>query len=122
MKTNYVPSACKGKDAKFKGSVVLRVPTIDERMQYLVDADMNVDTDEEGKPGGSMLDKAKTQLALLKLSYGHYEKVDIERVRDKKKYKSLDDLRYDSECQGLLVDVANKIAAGFSLGNESGRS
>jgi len=120
MNTEYTPKPCTGNDAKFKGSVVLRVPTIDERLEYMADAEVPDASDLEA---GNVDQKqaVRSQLKLMKLSYDHYVKVDIKRVKDKKHYQEVDDLRYDSECQSILQDVANKIVAGFSLGNSEGR-
>ena len=119
MNTEYVPKQCEGKDAKFKGSVVLRVPTVDERLEYMAESEIPDVKDNE-----SLDQKAavRSQLKLMKYSYEHYVKVDITRIIDKKKYSSVEDLRYDSECQSILQDIANKVVAGFSLGNEQGKN
>jgi len=118
MNIEYVPKACQGEGALFKGSVVLKVPSLEDRLGYLASIEELDELGGENKRS-SML---KAQIKLLKFSYEHYVKIDLTRLSDTKHFSNLDDLRLDRDCQAILQDVSGKITEGFVLGKELGQS
>ena len=48
MKVNYTPKVCQGDDAKFEGSIELKMPTFDQRFQYMEECGFELD--EDGNP------------------------------------------------------------------------
>lgn len=116
----YTPAPCMGDDAKFKGEIVLKLPAYEERLEMLADhPELLEDSQQSGskkKQNMSAL-QMKTVLAMVKWSYNYYNKVDLVRLADKKKFTSLDDLRYSNDTQAIIQDVAVKLAQGFELGN-----
>jgi hypothetical protein len=129
MKTYvYKPVQCSdqtGQDgeitpATFSGEVVLKVPAYEQKLEMLVAHPEMMDEDLGKKKKGSSkvsLSEMRTVLAMVKWSYEFYQKVDLVRLSDKKKITSLDDLRYDAGCQGIIQDVAARLSQGFELGN-----
>lgn len=122
MKATYKPRPCReseGTKPEYTGDVVLLFPTYDERMEFIIDhpevEDFDKEPDETDKE--LKLIRMKFMLEAVKWSYKYYEKVDIVRVRDKKQYKSLDDLKYDPSAQIILIDIATALQGDFSQGN-----
>ena len=114
----YVPSQCKGDDATFKGCVVLKTPSIEERMEFMIKmADYDNPTEDEPtiKRQAALIKKS---LEMMKMSYQYYVKIDLKRIKDDKKFKTLDEMRYDPDCQRILQEISGKIVEGFHLGNE----
>jgi hypothetical protein len=115
MKTiNFVPSACVEQTneagekipANFSGSITLRKPTFDERMQLAEES--GLDIDDEGKATVT-----KNRFAILRkmvaFSKQFYETTDLKRVDGSEEYKSFDDLSQDAECADILIEAANRI-------------
>lgn len=113
MHKTYTPGPCKGDDAQYEGQVVLKVPAYEERLEMIAD---HPEILEQGKGGEDPISRMRTVLAMVKWSYNFYEKVDLKRRSDGHSYKCLDDLRFDMGCQGIIQDVAVKLAQGFELG------
>ena len=70
--TVFKPEACQGKDAKFKGEVVLKQPSYEERLEIAGDESMQLASSSE-----SQAEKLKGVIALTKWSYQFYKKVVI---------------------------------------------
>lgn len=110
----YTPAPCKGDKAEFSGQVILNVPSYEERMEIMLEADMlSVSQDEAG------VDKAKSlkmMMEMVKASYRFYKKVDITHKPSKTKFDSLDDLRYSPKGAAILNDVATYLLNADGLG------
>lgn len=118
MFKTYTPQPCKAKNAKFKGEVVLKIPSYEDRLEMIAENPEILEAagqDQENKSGISTKN-LKIMLAMIKWSYKFYEKVDITRSKDGKRFDSLDCLRYDKECQDIIQDVATQLSQGFELG------
>lgn len=124
MEVAYTPAPCEGKDAKFKGMVVMRPLSYDERADLMLETGM-----ADLMNGGESLEEVaqnqnKQYLGIMsklaKASYPQYVKVDIKGLENKRDYKSVDDLKYDPDAQAIIQDVAMKVALGFKMGNASG--
>lgn len=123
MEIAYVPNPCKGDKAKFEGSVVMKAPSYEERVELMLDANfsefVNAKIDDMDNLKQDKTKFLKCMLQLVKKSYDYYVKVDIKEKGGKKThYKSLDDLRYHKECADILQDVAMQLVNGFSMGND----
>lgn len=110
MEKKFIPPACIGEGCLFEGHVILKVPSTDERLEYLDKCGFGL----EGT--ASKRDQLKMQAELLKVSYPHYISVDIKRKEDGYQFKSLDELKYDSSCSVILTEVASALLNGFTLG------
>lgn len=105
MDVLFTPSVCSGERKTFTGALVLRVPTFDERYQYMEECGVVGET-----VGIGAIRKA------VKLSAPHYVKVDLKRDEDGKVFSSFEDLAMDSGCDSILIEVSTKILNGFRLG------
>ena len=112
----YVPSAAKGKSAKFKGSVVLRTPSIMDRYRLMGMANLQ-------NVNGSLTVSENTSgqlhyiTKMIEESKPFYQKVDLEHIPSKKKFKSFDELAHDPNCDNIVIEIASNLVNGFRLGN-----
>ena len=117
----YTPTPCEGDEALFKGEVVLRLPSYDERMDLLIDNPdffADEDTPKPKKKSAKMqIEDLKKSRAVCKWSYQFYKKVDIKRKSDGYHFKSLVDLKASTDCVSIIADIANRLSIGFDLGN-----
>lgn len=105
--------------ATFSGTVVLRKPYYEERLELSANPDVidminqeKKDDDKKMTPG-----QMKTVISMVKWSYPFYVKVDLKRLKDGAHFESLEMLRYDPTCGPILQDIAMKLSYGFELGN-----
>jgi hypothetical protein len=116
MKTiKIVPTVCKGEDATWEGSVTLRMPTFDEKFDYL--EKLQVSVSEDGTVEGSQNQKLKSIREMVRLSKEHYLEVDLKSKVSKEEIKSFDDMQYVEELHGALVEIAGMMLNGFKVGN-----
>lgn len=113
----YTPKLCQGEGALFDGHVLLKVPSYEDRLEMLAEYPDLINEENEAE-SDKKISKAgmKTMLTMIRWSYQFYLEVKITRLSDKQKFKSLDDLRYSSDCQGIIQDVATNLSKGFVLG------
>lgn len=119
MKTvKYVPSVCKGENPSFEGSVTLRMPTFDERMDYLESlTEGDFEIDESGKMNRVKSQNMKSIRQMVKNSQKHYQAVEIKNKSTGEEYKSFEDLTSDGETHLILIEVASFIIQGAKMGN-----
>ncbi len=122
----YTPAPCEGEDAEFKGEVVLRAPSYEDRlemaanpalMDYLKQQEAPEKKKKRDDDSQAKADQVKMMIAMVKWSYGFYEKVDITRIKDGVRFTDVEKLRHDPSCGGILQDCATKLSQGFELGN-----
>lgn len=109
MNISYVPEICKGENPQYTGSIVLRLPSSDERIDYLADSGFNL-SDPRSK------ENLKATSYLMKKVYDHIVKVDMKRTSDGKKLATLEDLRFEEGLFPTLITMANEIMSGFTVG------
>lgn len=116
MKTvNYVPSVCQGDAATWKGSILLRLPTFEEKFEYIEKMGINVDKD--GDVESDKMTQVKSIRSLVKLSSAHYLEVNLSKLDGSEDVKSYDDMQYVEELHAVLIEIASKILNGFKVGN-----
>lgn len=134
INVSYTPKACTdyvetveidGKEierevkATFSGSVVLRKPSFEERLELSANPDVvdminNSDNQKEKKITPQQM---KTIISMVKWSYKFFEKVDLKRLKDGVHFQNLDELRLDPTGGPILQDIAMKLSYGFEMGN-----
>ena len=115
MKTlKIVPSICKGKAAKWEGSVTLRLPSFDEKFEYIERLSMEVDG--EGNIQASQAKQIASVREMVKISKKHYELVEL-KSKDGEEVKSFEEMQYVEELHGVLIEVAGMLLNGFKVGN-----
>ncbi len=121
MNINYVPSSAKGKSAKFKGSVVLKVPSIIDRYKFMGMAKIKAEGDNltmQSDTNGQLEYITK----MIEQSIPFYVKVDLEYISTQKKYTNFDELAHDPDCDSVVIEIASNLVNGFRLGNQKGQS
>ena len=112
----YVPSACKGDDATFEGSVTLRLPTFDEKYEYL--ERIGITIDDEGKVDlGDKKNRLRLMREMVKASSSHYLEVKLKNKATGEELKSFEDMSYEPLAYPILTEVAPQLLNGFSVGN-----
>lgn len=113
MKTfKFVPSCCKGDNAAYEGSIVLRLPTFEERFDY-----MEKCVEAEGEKKSDVSNYIKSTKLMVSLSKSHYESVDIKHKESGEHFKSFDDLQYNPDMHAVMIEVGTMFIQGFKLGN-----
>lgn len=112
----YTPKACEGEDALFSGHVVLNCPAYEDRIEILSQHPEFFDKNDKKDKTAQTKKEMENLLSVMKWSYKFYQEVKITRISDKQKFNSLDDLRYSTDCQAILIDVSTQLAKGFVLG------
>lgn len=112
FEVKYVPECVSDKKSTLAGHVLLRIPTIMERLNYMDVA--GVEIDEKGTVNLAQ-GQIKGISKLMELSQAHYVKVDIKRKDGSYEFTSFDELASDGEGCKVLTDVALKILHGFNI-------
>lgn len=116
MKTiKIVPTICKGDAATWEGSVTLRLPTFDEKFDYL--ERLQIKVGEDGTVEGSQNQKLRSIREMVKLSRDHYQEVDLKCKANGEHVKSFDEMQYLEDLHGALVEIAGMMLNGFKVGN-----
>lgn len=116
MKTvTFVPTVCKGEDALFEGSLVLKMPTFDQKYELFELAGMKVS--EKGEMQMDTVEKMRMMRMLVKHTQPYYETVSIKKKDGGEEFKSFEDLQYDQDAHAILIEVGTAILNGFKLGN-----
>lgn len=116
MKTiKIVPAICKGDDATWEGSVTLRLPTFDEKFEYV--SRLQVAVKDDGTVEGDQISKIKSVREMVKMSKEHYVEVDLKSKTNGEIIKSFDEMQYVEELHGTMVEIAGLMLNGFKVGN-----
>jgi len=125
----FIPSVCKVTtdddtheviQPTFKGHIILRKLTLDEKFAFMENSGVEIG-EEDGKnvvnvPKGSKA-FASTR-ALVSGSKKHYVEVDLTRLADGEHFASVEDLEVEHDCHPIMVEVANRLVSGFTIGSE----
>lgn len=118
MKTvNFVPECCKGDDASFEGSITLRKPTFDERMDFLEKIDDDIVDDSGNVSKGKISGKLKMLRSLVKESQKYYVAIVLKHKESGEAINSFEDLAAESDAAPILIEVANYFIKGLKVGN-----
>lgn len=116
MKTiKVIPAICKGEGATYEGSVTLRLPTFDERFEYVERLQMTVKDD--GSLEAKEMNKLRSVREMVKISKDHYLEVDLKCKATGEVVKSFDDMQYVEELHNSMVEIAGMLLNGFKVGN-----
>lgn len=146
MKLTFEPTICKpdekGNPPLYSGTVTLRMPTYDERME-LYDAYGLEESGETDAPAAPPPDPQNSELirAPKPASTGksarsgihfmryaarqipaHLESVEIKRLSDGFVLSTWDQINHDSDMVALITEVSSKLVGKFSVGNGSAPS
>lgn len=118
MKTiKYVPEALKKEDAKLEGSLTLRLPTFDEKFDYIDQSGLELS--EDGAIDLKTLklkDRVKVVRLFVNLSKAHYLKVEMKHKETGEEYTSFEDLSCEPDAEAMLAEVGMQLINGFKLG------
>lgn len=106
-----IPSVCVGEEATYEGFVVLRPPTVLERLKYVNDCGFQAD--EKTGEFGAQKDQLEKVLKMIEFAKPHFVKVEMKKKSDGYEYKSYEDLDSDPDCTNLIVELSAKVLAGF---------
>lgn len=117
MKTvKIVPNICKEPSSDWEGYVELRLPSFDERYEYIENLGLKIldgvelDTIPVGKQISAMRE-------MVKLSKKHYINVDLKNKKTGEHIQSYDDMQYSDAMHVVLIQIASTICEGFKVGN-----
>lgn len=113
MDVKFIPSVCTDKEkskATFSGHIDMKVPTFDERYQFIEDCGIDVMDDGGVEKKGSNFSIIRN---MVKASAKFYKSVSLTRLSDGKKFESFDELSMDPECDVILIEAAKEVRQGF---------
>lgn len=114
---DFVPSICKGEDAKYSGKLVLKPLSYEDRLD-LIEAQAQEIT-EAGEDDG------KKAMALLRFAKNfsrnnladHFVSSTITRIEDGKVFSTLEEIKIDGPVSGIIPEVCSALISGqLSLG------
>lgn len=111
-----VPNVCKGEAAKWSGYVVMRVPTFDEKFEYIENIGVSMKEDGTMDSDGSS-NRISQVRKMVSLSQKHYMEVSLENKETGEKVASFEEMQYVEDLHGSLVEISGMMASGFRLGN-----
>jgi len=112
-----VPSLCKAEDSKWSGYVVMRLPTFDEKFDYIESLNVEVDANGEVEASSGTKDRFKQIRKLVSASQKHYVEVCLENKETQEKVSSFDDMQYIDDLHAVMAEIAGKLVDGFKVGN-----
>lgn len=116
MKTiKIVPAICKGENAAWEGCVVLRMPTFDEKFEYV--ERLQVIVKDDGTVEGDQISKVKSVREMVKMSKAHYVEIDLKSKSTGEIVKSFEEMQYVEDLHSTMVEVAGLMLNGFKVGN-----
>jgi len=112
----HTPKACKGKGAKYEGTVVINMPNYLERLKLMKECNVSFDN-EDGetsvKLGSGGLD---TAIALLEVTPRFIKKVSLKRKDGSRNFNSFEDMLDEPKLYKTCSEVSTLIFRGESLG------
>lgn len=128
----FVPDICKPKGdvpAAYEGTVKIRVPDYDERVQFMLIPEV-LDAVDAAKDGSNPADvsdalmnsmKSKQNLAIManvkkQLSQWVLE-INIKRLDDGFVFTTLNQVRYDSDVGSVMQEIALRLLGKYRWGN-----
>lgn len=111
MNINFVPAACTGENPKITGSLIIRLPSAEERCDIIADSNMDLEAMKSNE-----ISFYKSLSSVIKKVYDHIVKVDLKRAGNDK-VLTVEEMKYDPDCFPILAEIANKLLiGGFVLG------
>ncbi len=96
----------------FSGSVKVKIPKHQERVRFAKTLNTVVDTSGALVQANTMSRSEQ----MMDFAVKHIEKVDLKRVSDGYVFNSIEMLEYDKDGAHVLMDIANHLIEGISLG------
>lgn len=120
MKTvKIVPSLCKQEGSAWEGHVIMRLPSFDEKMEYI--QELGEDIDADGEVGSvkkeSPVAKIKQIRKMVAVSAKHYQEVHLKDKTTGLLVQSFDEMQYLEELHSVLIELSGKLVEGFKVGN-----
>ena len=111
MNINFVPTACLVDDPKITGSLIIRLPSAEERCDIIAESNMDLEAMKSNE-----ISFYKSLSSVIKKVYDHIVKVDLKRPGSDK-VLTVEEMKYDPDCFPILAELANKmLVGGFVLG------
>lgn len=98
----WTPPIEEGQEPKFKGHVMVKVPTTKERLENM--EQVGIKYNAQGEILGE-LDMISTGGKLVDIASKMVILVDLELIEDGTKYSSFEDLTYDNKCDSVIMDL-----------------
>lgn len=108
----WTPEVCtKG---EYEGTVTLRMPTYDERLELYEDVpDLEKDADEKAKHRRNV----QLMRAIARKAGQFVEQVAIKRVADSFVFAAYDDVQMDTDLGEVVTEIVTRLAGKYAVGN-----
>ena len=111
MEIEFKPEACKGKGAKFGGTIKMKVPTVADSFVIM------------GEVGFKMSGHEKGNIAVAEINLASFGKImkilpdyitEMKLTKGEKKVSKWNDLENDRDAMGLLMELAGIMVNGLA--------
>ena len=121
MKFDFVPNIAQGESATYSGKLVIEIPKVHQRHQYLMESGV-VAIMKSGNEDKGKFNSADSYSMAVKLM-GHVEKhileVALVRLSDGKEVKTKDEFLSFQSCEPALIELCTMFMEGFEPGKNS---
>jgi hypothetical protein len=97
----------------FKGSYTIEVPKFTQRLRYIKECNFKLDA--SGNLSVS-IEESDAIIKMIEIASQHVKELNIEHVESGKKFDSMEQMEYDSDCDGILNEIGAKMLSGVQLG------
>lgn len=109
----FTPLCCQGDDKTYEGHIVLRVPSIDERLDLMSRIGVEINKDGEIELPKAQLLMSKN---LISESWKFYEEVKLKCIADGQEFGSVDDLKFYPQLTSIATEVSRLLLNGIRPG------
>jgi hypothetical protein len=116
MKTvKIVPAICKLEGSNWEGHVIMRLPSFDEKFEYMESLEIEVSASGEVETNkGSRLKQVRK---MVKMSLPHYVEVNLKNNATGEHVQSVEEMQYVEDLHPTLTEIAGSLIGGFKVGN-----
>jgi hypothetical protein len=116
MKTvKIVPAICKLEGSNWEGHVIMRLPSFDEKFEYMESLDIEVNS--SGEVDTSKSSRIKQVRKMVALSLPHYAEVNLKNKVTGEHVQSVEEMKYVEELHPTMTELAGSLIGGFKVGN-----
>ena len=116
MKTvKIVPAICKAEGSNWEGHVIMRLPSFDEKFEYM--ESLEIEVSETGEVESNRGSRLKQVRKMVKMSLPHYVEVNLKNKITQEHVQSVDEMQYVEELHPTMTEIAGSLIGGFKVGN-----
>ena len=113
MEIEFIPESFKKEDSDYLGSITFKLISTTQKLKLL--SKIQIQTKIEGAPNNH--EKMEAMLSLIEAIKPYFLKIDIKKKSNGKEIKTFDELDFEEELMGVLIESTNFYIEKLNLGN-----